>query len=1430
MAHSKKQDTASPHKTSTASSKKKMSTDARRQYFRLSGIESAEAMRGEAGMPTFTRVKMNLKAAFRPTATRDVGTLRTVVVGEGDLIEIVFEEGKRIWVNGNQYRELVGTGATRDRLGDDTLMVPSHVQFSDARTRGILSWAVSALNVFDVDLAKQTVLKIAKSVEEKYSDKKPWLGLGRCRMNTGDFVIEKASKEGPKERGPYLLFIHGTLSSTWGSFGELWSEERRAELDALRSFYGTRVLSYDHRTLTVSPIENAIELVHALNRVLPQGAELHIVTHSRGGLIGELLVWSGKESLPATPLSSNKTTDRRLRKSFAALRGALAKKRFTVTRFVRVACPALGTTLASGRLDRWFSVLGGILASASTAPLADMFSDVGEFIAAVIKKRTEADTLPGIEAMMPESGFIAAINNPALKLSGELTVIAGDIEPDAWWAKALTWVTDKFYDSDHDLVVNTPSMYGGGARTSLALLSYHQGAEVNHFSYFKNGESAKKIVRALTQSDADSTGFQLLPKPAEPIAREVALSHGESKGREVRTIAKRQKPAAPPVRVWVAHGNLAFATHPVVVGHYSGDTIVSAEKYIDNELGGALTRRSKMGLYPGAIETSAVFITTPDNAPYEKTLKGAVVAGLGKVGALTKSALSRTVAHAMLDYVLKCQEASKTNGEKIREYGMTCLLIGTGAGGVTVSDSIFAILEGVLLANTKLETTDRPARIHEVEFIELWEDVAHLAAKTLQKLRDEKRFAGECELESKLRTCSGGRYRVSAVEDPQWWHRLQILGGGSQGKSDGILRFASLTKRARNEVRLLAPERTLVDNFIEKAVGTTRDNRAIAHTLFELLLPNPIKDQAPDRDNLVLMVDEEAARYPWELLDDPKNASGPPLATTRGLLRQLESQTFRETVYEVVEPNALVIGNPLTSNAPSLPAAELEAQEVAAVLRKKKMFDVTSSVRSSAQDVLSVLFERPYKVLHLAGHGTYEKRDTDAPPMAGMLLSSGLVLSPKTVSQMRNVPELVFINCCHLGYIEKRGEGTLVQFAANVATEFIRMGVKAVVAAGWAVDDAAAATFARTFYDGMLNGVSFGVAVLEARAKTFGAHPGSNTWGAYQCYGDPDYRMREHAVQRGEWRPSYVAEAEVIADLDNIAGDLSTRSHKSIEWQLKQLATIEMVLRMNHPEWKSNGCILAALGRAYLQAARFATAASYFAQAAAQEDGAMSVRDIERWANAQVRSAFDTAIAKGNRQRAFTLIDEAIARLERLQPLSAHTYAIIASAFKRKAMLGGNDRSRALNAMRDNYERAYRIAKEKRAETAYPLLNLAFAEIAIALHNNASLNSRSEYFKLMKEARPTIVALQQAQRDFWSAIDLLLLEFLSHIADATLTAETVDRLAERVREVRKKASPKEFHSVLDQLEFLEAMTGKRRDIANLIRVFKNKCSEDPVGT
>src|SRR6185295_19115341 len=112
---------------------------------------------------------------------------------------------------------------------------------------------------------------------------------------------------------------------------------------------------------------------------------------------------------------------------------------------------------------------------------------------------------------------------------------------------------------------------------------------------------------------------------------------------------------------------------------------------------------------------------------------------------------------------------------------------------------------------------------------------------------------------------------------------------------------------------------------------------------------------------------------------------------------------------------------------------------------------------------------RPWRIVHIAGHGELPSENGTA---GGVVLSTGTFLGPDEIATMRVVPELVFVNCCHLA---ARSVDQLlaadapqgydrVAFASGVAEALIKIGVRCVIAAGWAVDDVAAGTFATTFY------------------------------------------------------------------------------------------------------------------------------------------------------------------------------------------------------------------------------------------------------------------------------------------------------------------------------------------------------------------------------
>ena len=512
-------------------------------------------------------VAITVKAEFRPGGSR-AGTEQRAVrpLAEGDLVEIEYEDGLRVWLTEQEYRDKLGADSKRDVTGADVLEVPDSLAFggAEAASRGVAGWVLKSLKIVGVDVGKRTALEVAGAFEKKTEPRRrPGLGLFRCVMQGREFALESidepmmATPEKDMGPGRVLIFLHGTASSTYGSFGELWSAGRAGTLDGLRRLYGGNVFGFEHRSMTVGPIENALELARELDRRLPDGVEVDLISHSRGGLIGELLcrvnVPDGASPFDADDIrlagsaewleTATDLGDGDRKKAAAALakaagelrklRDVLARLRergIRVRRFVRVACPALGTTLASRRLDRWAQILlnaGSLAAKAS--PIAQLVDSLGDLLAVLIQQKTRPEVLPGLAAMLPDAGLLRAVNNPTRPVGGDLAVIAGDLEADSVWRRLLTLIADKFYAGEHDLVVNTGSMYGGAPRAggAGALLSYQRGDAVNHFNYFKNEASAAALLRALevvefASLEGGDAGFESMRPPVKPIAREVS--------------------------------------------------------------------------------------------------------------------------------------------------------------------------------------------------------------------------------------------------------------------------------------------------------------------------------------------------------------------------------------------------------------------------------------------------------------------------------------------------------------------------------------------------------------------------------------------------------------------------------------------------------------------------------------------------------------------------------------------------------------------------------------------------------------------------------------------------------------------------------------------------------------------------------------------
>ena len=915
------------------------------------------------------------------------------------------------------------------------------------------------------------------------------------------------------------------------------------------------------------------------------------------------------------------------------------------------------------------------------------------------------------------------------------------------------------------------------------------------------------------------------------------------------TPVSQEVPSAKPVRVSVVHGNLSFSEHPVAVGHYEGDSLYSAEKHLDYYLDGKLSARHRLGLYPGPDGTAEVVLNDRGKKP-----GGAIIVGLGKAGELSPHKLSSSFANALREFGVKAVENNSVGEDG--ELKISTLLIGTGGMGLTVTSSVDAILAGVIQANksfSQLAETNRGEsqhsyniRIAEIKFIELYKDQAILAVRALNKpLLNSDAF----DVEPRLRRIQGGWQRAAYEEPPGWWPRLYIRAGENE---DSSLVFSVPTARARSEESLLDIQRRNFDRLIAQAVKNPNWDQALATAMFELMVPNRLKGSFKDLNNVLFVVDEKAAGYPWELLYDRRTGQEKPLVIQMGMIRQFSTTTFQERVIDVTNKNIMVVGNPADTpdNFPNLPGAEQEGRLVAEKF-KQYQYEVRAAIYADSSTIMSDLFSQDYRVLHLAGHGVFEyeykESEEDQPEVfTGMVLGNGVFLTANEIQNKMHIPELVFINCCHLGKIsssrsKQPPDYAYNEFAASLSRKLIDMGVKAVIAAGWAVDDAAALTFAEVFYDHLLRGQPFGAAVKAARQETYDLHKDrTNTWGAYQCYGDPDYRFAVSASSGPRATDNFVDIEEAIFEIKRRHEISKTTAALGIEKIRGDLRDLKKGIETVNKDWLEDAMVSDALGAAFAEAFCFEDAIESYDLAIRNGRSTAAIKALEQAANCRIRLAVQNFQNDSRKYRAsIKAIKEQIRKLDRLMDAIGETperLAMVGGGYKRLARLSSetspNDSVSALNKMEEYYARAW-----TKKEEVYSLTNLVVAKIVRALWNGKpGVKQLAEMEEQIKEARKLAATEQKkSPDDFWAAIGLTDIKMLEHLlkylkGSQKNFSETVhDELVDEYKKAwGQYGSAREINSIIEHYAFLLAVIrkpdskkNKHQDLRNVLEKIFN---------
>jgi hypothetical protein len=1010
-------------------------------------------------------------------------------------------------------------------------------------------------------------------------------------------------------------------------------------------------------------------------------------------------------------------------------------------------------------------------------------------------------------------------------------------------------------------------------------LTTHEEAFPAYLELLQKGDTSRlpSSAPSVSRAAADAPEiFEVGIDMPDSVAAESELGSFTFGGAKPRAQGKRRrKHCTGKVKLSLRHGDLAYTLNPVCVGHYQGDSIVSGERALDDSLQGLLSQRARLGLYPGPLGTHHVVVNRNPRAQPG----GAIVVGLGQIGELTPGKLEQGIGQAVLEYALAVANWTDDrfgDTDSVRSARLSFLLVGTGAGGLKVDDSMRAILHGVSTAARRLDITrfcDRVA-IDEIEFVELFQDVALQAARALERLLKDAEIEAQFDWpEACLREGEGGRRRLSFDEDAQWWRRLEI----THDKKRDELRFIAITDRARAEESLVCGQLRLAEDFIAEAQKSTGNDEDVAKTLFEMLLPNRFKEIAPDQYDVVLLLDEQSARFPWEMLTDGWTANGKPLAVAAGMLRQLKTAVYRERPAHPLNDKAFVVGNPKLPpqtgglQFPDLPGAVKEAEQVEQLLDQHG-FDVTSRINARARDIMIGLHGDGYRVLHLAGHGVHELRieldagqnqtcgacDQTLPKrkktVSGMVIGDGVYLTPGDIEQMRWVPELVFINCCHLGNtVSANPEWTRYSaLAANLASQFINMGVRAVVAAGWAVDDSAATQFAQVFYERMLDGEAFGRAVQQARKDIHERYSGVNTWGAYQCYGDPDFHLAGSNSGQAASGKFFQMPEEAVVELDNFCSAVRVGWAKteSAKTQTDEIDRILKRMPADHREsWLKRADINTALGFVHGERAgsgieegdvvqALEAAVKHFDAAVSQEKANVPVRALEKRANHAVKLALqrwlrdrDGKQARKSADDNAGTIDRTIADLQNLLEMGAtvERHSLLGSAYKRKAwmLLAGKNKADfddALAGMSRHYFQAFELSSKRGRIDPYPLTNWLAAE-AVNTWRNPKIEKPylAQAKTWCEQAKQNAAEKDRINPDFWNGVaqaDCDLAMSVTNLNDAAGESISAGYRAA----IDRGCSPSEKGSVLEHLQFLQEMAhaAKKTAIAKVLEAIRMK--------
>lgn len=515
-----------------------------------------------------------------------------------------------------------------------------------------------------------------------------------------------------------LLLVHGTFSSTIGSFRGLaassWGKRLLADLN---DEYDV-VVGFDHKTLGDAPDTNADDLLRRIEaRTWNHAPVFDAISYSRGGLVLRSLVES---LLPHSRLKAEHPTTRLGTGIFvgATNAGTLLAEPENWHNLID-----LYTNLAVGAA-RVMSLLPG----GPTVPVlvGEALGGIADFAKYLATEAIDLNGIPGLAAMDPDGDFIRRINRsqPGQPTPSEIAyqAVISDFEPGGGAGglvgelpkKLMIAAADKLIDQlmgeGNDLVVNTRSMTSvddpadGYVRD---VLDFGQNGKVYHLVYFTQRQIDAAIRQWLRLKAERSVRAGAAPDPIPQFKATLRSAEAAPRRAEVPTGQKVDRPQLDIEVVW---DDIKEAPGDVfAVGHYRGVLPQAAELSLDWAVSGdgkdgkdkshlVLTNMTKRNLLRGEMGDVDFF---PWGSRGDRVV---AICGMGFQGTFTANSLRSL--HRNLAW-------SVISLPHLRE--ITTVLIGAGTGNLDTREALHGMLAGFADALRSAEGASLLLRIVEFD-------------------------------------------------------------------------------------------------------------------------------------------------------------------------------------------------------------------------------------------------------------------------------------------------------------------------------------------------------------------------------------------------------------------------------------------------------------------------------------------------------------------------------------------------------------------------------------------------------------------------------------------------------------------------------------------------------------------------------------------